>query len=276
MEKEINNEKLLEYGFDEEMMLVDFPEIRMQFEKRKNVFYKEYEYSADKQKFLDESITNLEYETNIGYDKRKTKFYGRYGYELKKWGFNTVLKSRDLNFGEARKLLTNFTFPNILLKFSTSKEDIYFLKYKNEVYKNKKISDLNDSELWIEALSYILGGVADVEYFSFLKEFTIEHQNENLKKLEIEKEIDNGKPLPKKLKWTGTPAQFGFIINELIGKGYIEKPTGSYNKDAEFYFSIMDIDTTPGNLANEVNLNKNSFSANNARKFKIPSKDKLS
>lgn len=104
----------------------------------------------------------------------------------------------------------------------------------------------------------------------------IQSKDEKMKEPEIEKEIDNGKPLPKKLKWTGTPAQFGFIINELIGKGYIEKPTGSYNKDAEFYFSIMDIDTTPGNLSNEVNINKNSFSANNAGKFKIPSKDKLS
>lgn len=99
----------------------------------------------------------------------------------------------------------------------------------------------------------------------------LESKYENYTKPHIETNNFNG----KKLKWTGTPAQFGFIINELIGKGYIEKPTGSYNKDAEFYLSIFNIETTPGNLSNEVNINKNSFSANNALKFTIPNKDKL-
>ncbi len=100
----------------------------------------------------------------------------------------------------------------------------------------------------------------------------LESNHKNYTKPIIETDNFNG----KKLKWSGTPAQFGFIINELIGKGYLEKPTGSYNKDAEFYLSIFNIETTPGNLSNEVNLNKNSFSANNAGKFTIPFKDKLS
>jgi hypothetical protein len=103
---------------------------------------------------------------------------------------------------------------------------------------------------------------------------------DNTPEPEIELKVEPLTPLPKQLNWKGTPAQFGFIINELIGKGYLERPTSSFNKDAQFYLSIFDIKTTNGkttigNLANEINENKNSFSGANAAKFSIPNKDKL-
>lgn len=80
-----------------------------------------------------------------------------------------------------------------------------------------------------------------------------------------------------KLKWLGTPAQFGFIIQELIGKGYLEKPTGSFAKDANVYLQLFDIQTKPATLAKEISTgeNQNSLSSTNRAKIKIAHKDQL-
>lgn len=84
----------------------------------------------------------------------------------------------------------------------------------------------------------------------------------------------------KKLVWKGTPAQFGHFIIELIGKGYLEKPTGSYQKDAKFYLDIFDIkvnekQTTVGSIEKEISHKTNSLSSNNVTMIKIPQIDKL-
>jgi hypothetical protein len=79
-----------------------------------------------------------------------------------------------------------------------------------------------------------------------------------------------------KLKWLGTPAQFGFIIQELIGKGYLERPTSSFAKDAKIFLSIFDIETTEQTLAKELSDKTNSISPDNARLLSISYKSKLS
>lgn len=84
----------------------------------------------------------------------------------------------------------------------------------------------------------------------------------------------------KKLVWKGTPAQFGFIIIELIGKGYLERPTGSFSRDAEFFLSLFDIrvkgnPTTTGTIAKELNDKENSLSPKNASLLKLPDIKKL-
>jgi hypothetical protein len=79
-----------------------------------------------------------------------------------------------------------------------------------------------------------------------------------------------------KVKWNGTPSQFGFIINELIGKGYMIKPTGSFERDAEFWMSVFDINTTLGTLAKELSSNTNSLSSDDGRELILPLIRKLS
>lgn len=79
----------------------------------------------------------------------------------------------------------------------------------------------------------------------------------------------------QKLKWTGTPSQFGFIIDLLIQGGYIQKPITSFAKDSNIYLSIFDIDTTPTTLTKEVSETTNSLEAPNRIKFKIPPKSDL-
>jgi hypothetical protein len=82
---------------------------------------------------------------------------------------------------------------------------------------------------------------------------------------------------PFKLKWIGTPAQFGFFIQELIGKGYLAKPTKSYAKDAEVYLSCFEISAKQSTIEKEISPAdaQNSLSPTNRSKFKIPPKDSL-
>jgi hypothetical protein len=86
----------------------------------------------------------------------------------------------------------------------------------------------------------------------------------------------SGKTTKKKLKWMGTPSQFGFIIDLLTEGGYLQKPTGSFAKDAELYFSIFEIETTESTLTKELSETTNSLNTVNRKKFTIPSKDELS
>ncbi len=83
------------------------------------------------------------------------------------------------------------------------------------------------------------------------------------------------KPVQKKIKWLGSPSQFGFIIDALVIGGYIERPTSSFKKDAEFYLNIFDLDTTIGTLEKELNFKGNSITPDNRKQFKIIKKDQL-
>ena len=78
-----------------------------------------------------------------------------------------------------------------------------------------------------------------------------------------------------KLKWVGTPSQFGFIIDSLIACGFLKRPTSSYKKDAEYYFALFDIDSTIETLAKELSETTNSLNTSNRKKFIIPSKNEL-
>jgi hypothetical protein len=85
-------------------------------------------------------------------------------------------------------------------------------------------------------------------------------------------------PAQPKLKWKGTAAQFGYIIQELVGKEFIEKPTGSYAKDAEFYLQHFEIEGKITTLTKEISPaeNQNSLSAKNRTKIIIPNIKTLS
>ena len=78
----------------------------------------------------------------------------------------------------------------------------------------------------------------------------------------------------EKIKWNGSPSQFGFLINSLVTKGFIEPPL--YNGETNFSglarlcYDHFDIETTIGNLTKEVNPEKNSLSDTKRSKFDIP------
>lgn len=81
-----------------------------------------------------------------------------------------------------------------------------------------------------------------------------------------------------KLKWLGTPSQFGFIFQELIGKGFLQPPATSYKKMADAFLEHFEIETTSPSLSKELSTNEtsgNSLSSNNRSKFKIPNLNQL-
>jgi len=78
----------------------------------------------------------------------------------------------------------------------------------------------------------------------------------------------------EKITWNGTPSQFGYLFLELVKNGFIEPPLyngeTNYTGFARLCFQYFDIDTTPGNLENQLNPNKNQLSDTKRAKFTIP------
>jgi len=98
---------------------------------------------------------------------------------------------------------------------------------------------------------------------------------------------DNLKPVHagEKIKWKGTPSQFGYLFLELVKQGFIEPPmrNGEYNYKglARICYDYFDIEskpekkTTPENLAKELNPESNRLSDTKRAKFTIPDKADL-
>ncbi|HVI43496.1 MAG TPA: hypothetical protein VM802_01445 [Chitinophaga sp.] len=73
-----------------------------------------------------------------------------------------------------------------------------------------------------------------------------------------------------KLKWNGSAAVLGCILDELIAKGYLERPTSSYSKDAAIYLQLFELETTKATLAKELSDRTNSLCAENRLKLSLP------
>jgi hypothetical protein len=119
---------------------------------------------------------------------------------------------------------------------------------------------------------YIFGAVQDMNMRMSTTYIRLREVKNWINQINIEDKI--------KLKWAGTPAQFGYIFLELEKKGFIEIPkTGgipSYKKFANICFDLFEIKTTIGNLEKEMNSKSNSLTSANRNDFKIPNKTDLS
>lgn len=179
-------------------------------------------------------------------------------------GYNCKRKGEDIGLSE---LYRDPSFRSIVI----SREGYYCKENKPDVW------------YWDNIGADLYQGVLLAEYEQFLKEQATNKSNaitEN--KVEVKASFDNPARTKTKLVWKGTPAQFGFVMAELIGKGYLEQPAGSHNQTAEILLQIFDVAspstgkaTTKGTLAKEINPNSNSLSVENSRKFTIPAIDKL-
>lgn len=81
----------------------------------------------------------------------------------------------------------------------------------------------------------------------------------------------------KKIAWSGTPAQFGFILRELIDKGYISIPSSvkSYIEQARYLKDFFDVNTSVENMRKELSTEQNSMVSKNQLRFRIPCIDSL-
>jgi hypothetical protein len=168
------------------------------------------------------------------------------------------------------------------------KENFYSLEElegKNKWIKPNEIKEIEDAIIFYSSSFYLfLAFWQEVEIMVLglikkdnEKEDNEEKDNGGVNDTEIHEFIDSVSKTKtdKKLKWLGTPSQFGFIIDLLIQGGYLERPTSSFQKDANFYLQHFDINTTPGTLAIEVSENTNHLSTDNRKRIIIPHKDKL-
>lgn len=90
--------------------------------------------------------------------------------------------------------------------------------------------------------------------------------------------INNSSNKIEKIKWLGSPSQFGYLFLELERKGFIEFPkTGgiiSHKKFAEICFKVFEIKGKLSSLVKE--CTKSSLTPANKDDFKIPERKKLS
>lgn len=84
-----------------------------------------------------------------------------------------------------------------------------------------------------------------------------------------------------KLKWLGSPSQFGYLFQTLVQQGFIEHPKGkgkidSISKFSNIVIELFDINTTTGTLEKELNPRWNSLTPANKGDFTIPPMKDLS
>lgn len=129
---------------------------------------------------------------------------------------------------------------------------------------------------------YFEGGILFLKY---LREIEIRDfpKGETEKLKEVQSDTEQRVNI-EKIKWLGSPEQFGFMFGELVGKGYIELPTketeGRFSKLAELclqYFEILATkgktkgkQTTKGNLERAINPETNSLNIKGKGTLKLP------
>lgn len=88
---------------------------------------------------------------------------------------------------------------------------------------------------------------------------------------------ENQKVSPEKIKWTGTPAQFGHIFRELADRGYIEEPKTRAKESNAAYARLLlqhfEVEGSNKTIEHELNPNQNSLTE--TRSFKIPDQKSL-
>jgi hypothetical protein len=87
-------------------------------------------------------------------------------------------------------------------------------------------------------------------------------------------------PIVGRIKWIGTPSQFGYVFLELIDKGYIKPPkhkNGKMNcrKFAKICFNVFDIIGEEATLVKELTPKSKSLDPSNQAEFNIPLESKL-
>jgi hypothetical protein len=112
--------------------------------------------------------------------------------------------------------------------------------------------------------------IISISEFNTINEFLYPNNNNTQNAVLLEPE-----PPIEKLKWIGTIAQFGFIINELATKGFIEFPQThkelSISKLAKLCLNSFNIDTTKGTLENALNPEKPQYlPETKCKSFAIP------
>ncbi len=165
----------------------------------------------------------------------------------------------------------NFAFNYVDLSIG-----LKFLEYHYQKYVDKHIFGL-DFLIFIQENFPILKASREGRRPVILEWVEKQMKEMNRQPLQEESEFVSTKI---KIQWKGSPALFGYIILELVGKGYIEPPRHggewSYAKLAKLCFQYFEIHNNKGevttleNLIKEINPNKCTLSDTKRARFTIP------
>lgn len=170
------------------------------------------------------------------------------------------------------------TSPDFLEYYLKTKPHYKLIIADPEFYKHKKFMEfyrehgspkIIDKKPFLIFIKEMLPSYPEIS--ESRKQTILEWVNEKMAYLK-----ENAKPAPinEKIKWSGTPSQFGYLMNCLVKKGFIDPPL--YNGETNFSglarlcYDYFDIETTIGNLTKEVNPEKNTLSETKRAKFNIP------
>lgn len=199
---------------------------------------------------INETILNLNSKEHISFylDKLTSELLGRISLYI--WKFESLKKETESekSTGNEYKIhVFHLSIFSVTMVLDTLKRKFY-------------LNNLDFEKVATQIIS--------IREFNTINEFLYPNNNNTQNAVLLDPE------LPKeKLVWLGKPAQLGFIINELIENGYIKEL--SYSKLSKICLELFDINTTKGNLENELNPNKNSLSPKKQKIFKIPPMDEL-
>ena len=207
--------------------------------------------------------TNVEYDRYTGYPQRDPDFLEEFSFTISDFifQFNHCTKDYQLTnedyvfvYSECIKTLKFYIF--IVDSFVYKDYNEYGQFYATENEKEDLENGLNDC----------------IEYCE--EEIIKLSQQMETKPKQEEVPAENK---TNKIKWNSSPLHFGFIINELINKGYFINDTLpvsnaeiNYSEIAMMFNSIIDFDTTDAYLKKSFNPNEEKLSETVKNKFTIP------
>jgi len=188
------------------------------------------------------------------------------------------------------------TINELEIRYNEEKEKLIVKESDKEIrLKGYCETDFRDTTDWNETIFWYHNGKVFFEFNFYWKEnqylqFKLSTLNKLITGLDKFKELINDNVIDekkineidsvKKLKWKGTPAQFCYIIDLLINKGYLEQPTPKGERSGKVLLSHFEFENdnpTFQSLGRNLHKNFDSIKSIEHRKLfqKIPHRNEL-
>lgn len=206
--------------------------------------------------------------------------------ECDKYAFETLILFDEMmdELNRNKVLCSSPSQVNHLLEYYSLKLHDYFLDFGDLFIKGREQSSRTylggvDSPIFKKENEQIIE-----MYLPQRRQFRVTFLPETISFKPLKSKGDSKTSSLERIKWLGSPEQFGYIFGELASKGYIELPTkngeGVFSKLAELslmYFELTTTkgknvgkQTTPENLERALNPETNQLSIKGKANLKLP------
>jgi hypothetical protein len=183
---------------------------------------------------------------------------------LTEWRFNSLVIINDI---ELQKMTSSFYFSSLFKATVSEIEENIMQLTTNKAKCEYLIRSITDLEK-INKLNGIPieNNPIDQKVIRYLK-FELEYYKQVMELPDQENQFE---PL-QKIKWKGSPAQFGYLFTELVKNDFLETPVHNgepnFTGFAKQCWEHFEINTTLENLIKEMNPKKNTLSDTKRIKF---------